>query len=196
MNSIRNNLPALPATMSHLQIDERGYPVPWFVKWYDGKPDFRIVDSEKFIRAVRDELCFVCGGKLGKFRAFVGGPMAILQMVSAEPPTHHSCAEFAVKACPFLLLPRSKRRRSNMPEDTHSNVGETEDVFVEENPGISGVWTCVRYRVSPSGRTFHFADCARLQFFTEGREATQIEIENALHSARDRIEQIHKLESP
>lgn len=194
MSELRKTLPPLPATMKSLSIDERGYPVPWFVKWYDGKPDFRVVDSEKFVEAVRKDRCFVCGHPLGKYRTFVGGPMAMIQMVSAEPPAHHACAEFAIKACPFLLLPKSKRRVSNMPSDAHSNVGESNDVFVEENPGISGMWTCRSYYVSDSGRTFHFRDCTRLQFFTEGREATTDEINAALIAARDRITQIQQQE--
>lgn len=192
MNELRKTLPPLPKQMLDLHIDERGYPVPWFVKWYDGKPDFRVVDHERFIQAVRHSRCFICGNPLGRFATFVGGPMAILQMVSAEPPTHHACAEFAVRACPFLILPRSKRRTSNLPADASNVVGEKCDVFVEENPGISGVWTCTDYYVSGSQRTFHFRDCARLQFFVEGREATPDEITTAMHAARDRIASIQQ----
>lgn len=47
----------LPARMRDLPIDDRGYPVPWFVAWVDGKPEFRAMDQEKFIRALREKLC-------------------------------------------------------------------------------------------------------------------------------------------
>jgi hypothetical protein len=51
--------------MSDLPVDERGFPVPWFVAWFDGKPEFRAMDGLKWIRAVREHLCWVCGGRLG-----------------------------------------------------------------------------------------------------------------------------------
>lgn len=64
----------VPARMAHLPIDERGYVVPWFVAWVDGKPEFRAMDPEKFSAAIRKKLCWVCGGKMGVNLCFVAGP--------------------------------------------------------------------------------------------------------------------------
>jgi len=38
MTALRESLPSLPLAMRGLPRDHRGYPVPWFVAWVDGKP--------------------------------------------------------------------------------------------------------------------------------------------------------------
>jgi hypothetical protein len=183
MNALRKTLPPLPAHMQSLPIDERGYPIPWFVSWIDGKPDFRLLDEENFRRAFRENRCTVCGKPLGRFKSFVGGPMNVIQLISGEPPLHRQCALFSVKACPFLLLPLAKRRMNGITEETLGGPG---DVFVEENPGITSIYTCTRFRPGASG-VFHFGDITSLEWFTQGREATEEEIREALHRARDRL---------
>jgi hypothetical protein len=52
----------MPARMRDLPLDERGYPVPWFVAWVDGKPEFRAMDRHKFVTAIREKRCWVCAG--------------------------------------------------------------------------------------------------------------------------------------
>jgi hypothetical protein len=42
----------MPARFARLPADERGYPVPKFVEWIDGKPDFRCVDSRWLTKTV------------------------------------------------------------------------------------------------------------------------------------------------
>lgn len=186
MTQLRKKLPPLPRHMQGLPLDERGYPVPYFVQWIDGKPDFRLLDQEKFAKARVNGLCSVCGHKLGKFKSFVGGPMNVLQKLSGEPPMHRDCALFSVKACPFLLYPLSKRRDANLPPESRP-VGEETDIFYEDNPGITSIWTCTAYRESRTGRTFHFIDMTSLEWFTEGRGATADEIKTALIAARERL---------
>src|SRR5437764_29347 len=100
------NLPALPSRLKLLPVDERGFPVPWFVAWIDGKPDFRVVDQRKMAIAVSEKRCWVCGDFLGRYMAFVIGPMCAVNRVSSEPPSHRECAEFSVRACPFLTKPK------------------------------------------------------------------------------------------
>jgi hypothetical protein len=182
MTTLRQGLPPVPVQMATLPIDERGYPIPWFVKWIDGKPDFRLLDEEKFRRAFQDKRCTVCGGPLGKYKSFVGGPMNILQLISGEPPMHLTCALFSVQACPFLLLPLSKRRMSGITDETLGGPG---DVFAEANPGITSIYTCTRFH--PDGSVFRFDDVSSIKWFTQGRAATAEEITAALHSARERL---------
>lgn len=189
MNALRKGLPERPARMRNLPIDDRGYVIPWFVKWIDGKPDFRVIDREKFIKSVQHGLCHVCGTKLGRYKSFVGGPMAVLQLISGEPPVHRECALFAAKACPFLLLPKSKRRSANLPEDI-GPIGAPTDHFVEENPGITCVYTCTKFHIDKAGSVFKFDDCESLEWFTEGREATQEEINAALIGAKERLSKL------
>ena len=52
----------MPDRMKLLPIDDRGYPVPWFVDWIDGKPEFRAMDPTKWRRAVTEQRCWTCGG--------------------------------------------------------------------------------------------------------------------------------------
>ena len=55
----------------------------------------------KIIIAYRRKICFLCGEPLGRFAAFVIGPMgSSINRVSSEPPAHRDCAEYAVRACP------------------------------------------------------------------------------------------------
>lgn len=123
--------------MWQLPIDKRGYPVPWFVAWFNGEPDFRIVDTPKWGRAVRDRLCWVCGEKLGRWKTFVSGPMCVVTGTSAEPPSHYECATFAAKACPFLTLPKAVRREANLP----SGMVEPPGMMNERNPGVVALLT-------------------------------------------------------
>src|SRR5262245_60746512 len=102
--------PNLPDRMRSLPIDERGYPVPWFVAYVDGKPEFRAMDRDKWREAVRMHLCWVCGQKLGSYVVFVLGPMCGITRTTSEPPCHIDCARWSAKNCPFLARPKMVRR--------------------------------------------------------------------------------------
>lgn len=55
----------MPASIRALPIDPvRKIPVPWFVSWIDGKPEFRCMAHERLTLAVKERLCWVCGTKL------------------------------------------------------------------------------------------------------------------------------------
>jgi len=60
-------LTALPTRMVHLPVDERGYPVPRFVEWIDGKPDFRVMNSQHYAACVNRNVCRICGEPLGRW---------------------------------------------------------------------------------------------------------------------------------
>ena len=66
--------------------DERGYPVPKFVEWIDGKPDFRCVDGRWLTKTVQQKLCWLCGEKFGRHIAFVIGPMCAINFALFRPP--------------------------------------------------------------------------------------------------------------
>ena len=51
MTALCKDLPPLPRRFLGLPIDDRGYPVPWFVHWVDGKPDFRLVRPDGAVEA-------------------------------------------------------------------------------------------------------------------------------------------------
>src|SRR5215510_204714 len=107
---LRANLPPLPRRMQSLPVSDRGFPVPWFVPWVNGQPEFRAMDGRKFELAVGKKLCWVCGQPLGTRFAFVVGPMCGINRISSEPPSHRECAEFSAMGCPFLSMPKMVRR--------------------------------------------------------------------------------------
>jgi hypothetical protein len=98
--------------MSVIPIPERllanpvhmGYPVPWIaLRGADGTPDFRVIDEERRARAMKERLCQLCGGPMGKTLFFVGGPGCITHMAFFEPPVHLDCLIYAMQVCPFIL---------------------------------------------------------------------------------------------
>lgn len=171
---LRPGLPPLPKRIAKLPLDERGYPVPWFVGTVNGKYDFRVADARKMIAAVEKKLCWVCGEPLGKYKTFVIGPMCGINRVSSEPPQHHECAMFSVRACPFLLMPKMDRRDHDYPEGSTEGAG----VMIKRNPGVSLVWTTKTFTVNQfaNGLLFTVGDAESVEFIREGRTATRAEI--------------------
>jgi hypothetical protein len=192
-HKLREGLPALPPEMRALPIDERGYPVPFFVAWVDGKPDFRISDAGKLDKAIRFSRCWLCGGALGKFRAFVIGPMCAVNRVSSEPPSHLNCAMFAVKACPFLTMPKAHRREANMPEAVTDPPG----IFVKRNPGVTLIWVCREYRIAKAdnGVLFRLGEPVSTLWYTQGRRATHAEAREAIESGLPTLREIAAAEN-
>src|SRR5580765_6111810 len=109
------NLPPIPARIKTLKWDQRGYPIPWFVPYVDGVPDFRAHDGKKLVRAMREFRCWICGEPYGKYKAWAIGPMCAINRTTMDPPSHKECAIFSALACPFLNNPESVRRTTNLP---------------------------------------------------------------------------------
>lgn len=166
--------------MQKLPVEERGYVVPWFVQWIEGKPDFRIMDGEKRVRAINKRLCWLCGETLGQCLAFVIGPMCAVNRVSSEPPSHRDCAEFAAKACPFLTMPKMVRRETGLPEETAEPGG----VMLRRNPGVTLLWMTKGYRVIRDGEGFvlRIGNPTDVAWYREGRAATRAEVVESIES--------------
>ena len=96
-----------PPRIAALPKDERGDPI-FFTALVEpgGKPNYRAQDSVKCNLALREGLCGMCGQKLGKAMAFVGGPISIKNRLFADLPMHESCAVYALQACPFIAAPK------------------------------------------------------------------------------------------
>ena len=71
---------------------------PNFVPFVDGKPEFRGMDAEKMGVCIRHKRCWLCGQPLGKFMTFPIGLTCAVNRNIAEPPSHHSCAEYGARA--------------------------------------------------------------------------------------------------
>lgn len=180
MNELRKGLPPLPPRVAALPVDKRGYPVPWFVTWVNGEPDFRIVESRKVFLGHTQHLCWICGQPLGRTFSFVAGPMCAVNRTSAEPPSHTDCGQFAATACPFMLLPRAQRRESNLPEGTTEPAG----VMIKRNPGVAMVWVTKQYRIHlhPEGPLFQFGDPIQVHWYACGQPATRQQVLDSIES--------------
>lgn len=170
----------IPARIVKLPRDQRGYPVPWFVAWFDGKPDFRVIGAGKIATAHTEHRCWVCGEPLGRFLAFSIGPMCAINRVSSEPPSHQECAEFSARVCPFLSNPAAPRRETHMPEGHVDAAG----LFIKRNPGVTLIWTTHSYNVMrlDDGVLFTVGDPVEVKWFREGRAATRDEVLESITS--------------
>lgn len=174
MNKLREELTPLPKQMIALPVDERGYPVPFFVAYVDGKPDFRIIDPKKLTLVIRKRLCWVCGNELMQNYSFVAGPMCGINRTSSEPPSHLACAEWSAVNCPFLSRPNMVRRENNLPE----NYKEPSGISIPRNPGVAMVWSTRHFRILEvyNGILFKMGNPERISFYCSGRKATMDEL--------------------
>lgn len=169
----------LPHRMRGLPLDKHGRPVPWFVGYFDGEPDFRVVRENGLTDALRFKICWLCGAPLGKFVTFVIGPMCAVNRVSAEPGCHRECATYAAMACPFLANPTMQRRERGKPAHT-----DPAGVMILRNPGVALVWTSRTwspFRVG-TGLLFDVGDPVETAWYAQGRPATRAEVLAAIDS--------------
>ncbi len=194
MNKLRDGLPALPQRMESLPIDARGYPVPWFVAWIDGHPDFRCVRRNGVALAHNRKTCWLCGQTLGTHLAFVIGPMCSINRVISEPPSHRECAEFAVKACPFLTTPMAKRVERDMPEGAKDAAG----VMLKRNPGVACLWMTRSYAPFHAGNgvLFQIGDPDEVTWWAQGRPATRVEVDASIESGLPLLRKPAEAEGP
>ncbi len=195
MSALRKDLPPLPDRMRHLPVESRGYPVPHFIAFIDGEPDFRVMDGEKLRDCVRFKRCWLCGQALGRNVSFVVGPMCAVNRTSAEPPSHRECAEFAVKACPFLSRPKAKRLEG-LPEGTTEGAG----FMIRRNPGVALIWTTNARAFSvfraPGGVLFDIGEPESVSWYAEGRPATRAEVLASIDSGCPALEEMARQEGP
>lgn len=172
--------PDAPARILALPIDHRGFPVPWFVAWIDTAPDFRVVGPGKVAEAHNKGLCWICGERLGAFKAFVVGPMCAINRTSSEPPSHVECAQFAARACPFLTQPAMRRNEKNLPGEAQEPAG----VMIRRNPGVALVWVTKAYKPwrAGDGVLFDIGVPERCEWYAHGRPATRDEVAESITS--------------
>lgn len=189
----------LPARIRALKVDpKRGYPVPWFVQWLpdaEGKPypEFRVMDVKKLVRAVKERLCWVCGEKLGVYMTFVAGPMCGINRTNSEPPSHHECAEWSAKNCPFLTKPKMTRREDDLI-DNKKLVETAAGVCLPRNPGVTMLWTTKSYKIfqppGEKGFLIEMGEPEMVEWFREARPATQDEVLDSVESGLPSLKEL------
>jgi hypothetical protein len=174
--------------MARLPRDARGFPVPKFVQWFSedtppqptdaghGVPDFRVVDSRHLVDCIQHDKCWLCGGQLGRHKAFVLGPMCAVNKVNSEPPSHYDCARFAATNCPFLTKPMAKRNPRDLPEHVPAA-----GLPIDRNPKCCAIWITDSFKVfkphaGGRGILVHVGPPSRVEFYSEGRPATFEEV--------------------
>lgn len=201
MTELRSGLPPLTERIKKLPIDKRGYPIPRFVQWVkfedgkpfpckegEGEPDFRITSVDWLWRCVIQHVCWICGEKLGVFRAYNIGPLDAIQRVSVEPPSHLECAEYAVKSCPFMLNPNLDMRNDEVSQS--ENVVLNPEMILK-NPGVFAIWIVKQlHEVSRHGPRliFKLPPPVDMSWWKEGRRATSEEVMDAIYRDIERID--------
>ena len=185
-------LERLPLRMAHLPVDDRGYPVPWFVAWVDGKPEFRAMDPKKYVRALREKLCWVCGNQLGVHVCFVAGPMCGINRTSSEPPSHLECARWSARNCPFLSNPRQVRREDEVINN--ANLRENAPgCALTRNPGVAMLWITRQFEVFNDGKggmLIQMGEPEGVEWYAYGRPATRQEVQASIDSGLPNLEAI------
>lgn len=178
--TMRPELEELPERMRKLPLDKRGYPVPWFVGYINGEPEFRAMDGDKFIHAIKLKLCWVCGQPLGRHKTFVIGPMCGINRTTSEPPAHLECARWSARNCPFLTLRQIKRR-----EDEFTEKCPMAGFAIKRNPGVALLWTTLGYELFSDhrgGALIRIGDPLNVEWFSHGRTATRAEAIESVES--------------
>lgn len=192
---MRSDLEPLPSRMQLLKVDVRGYPIPWFVAYVDGVPDFRVADGEKRHAALQHKLCWVCGGQLGRWLAFVLGPMCTITRTTTEPPVHRECAEWSARNCPFLVQPRAVRRDAGLPTEAEIPGG----IAILRNPGVAAIWITRGFEIFDDGRGKSLITVGRADevvWYCEGRAATRAEVVESIDSGMPALLAMAKSEGP
>lgn len=193
---MRTDLEPIPERMSGLALDpDRGYPVPWFVAWVDGKPEFRAMDPEKYKSAIQKRLCWVCGGKLGVNMCFVAGPMCGINRTSSEPPSHVECGRWSARNCPFLSNPHMVRREDDVLNN--QKLAEMSPGFaIARNPGVAMLWITRSYEIFKihNGYLIQMGDPESVEWYCEGKPATRDQVIRSIETGIHNLEAVARQE--
>lgn len=167
----------VPLRMFNLPRDARGAPIPWFAgRDADGHLRVTLLDLAKWRDAVENRRCWMCGAPLGRSYTFVLGPVQAITRTVSEPPSHPGCAEYAVRACPFLSNPARGR-----------NDGVANQSGAPVNPGVFALWRTLSFELGDRRRTLVVGDPLRVAWWTRGRPATEAEVEASQAGVEDKL---------
>jgi hypothetical protein len=184
----------IPDRIARLPKNKAGYPIPWFVGYVDGEPDFRVIRAGGIRDAVQFGRCWVCGQPRGSYAAFTIGPMCAVNRISAEPPAHRDCAIYSATHCPFLTTPNMVRRERHIPEGATNPAG----VMIKRNPGVALVWISKRWKMGRvgDGVLFDVGDPHATHWYAHGREATRAEVLASIDSGLPALRAVAEKDGP
>lgn len=189
LNASIRHIP-IPTRMTSRPISKKGFPVPWFVAEINGEWDFRVIGPGKLLAAYKYRKCWLCGEQLGKHMVFTVGPMCVVNRTTAEVPSHLACAEYGVRACPFLNNPRMRRNEADMPENSMAMPGHG----LSRNPGATALYITASYKPfqAGNGTLFRMGEPASIRWYAEGREATRAEVQASIDSGLPKLYELAK----
>lgn len=169
-----------------------GLPVPWFAAQRDREikgsmvliNDFRLARTDAAIEAHIRDICWICG-KVLEMRAknaFVCGPMSLISRITSEPRSHITCAEYAVKACPFLTSPRVKRHVKDMPAESTAPRG----THSEANPGVALIVHVDKAPELCRDKTFEMRGIIKVDWWQYGKPIDELEAVEPFLAAAER----------
>jgi hypothetical protein len=176
----------VPERIARLPHDRRGYPIPWnVVTVEDGTPFFTINDDRRHWRALRENLCPICGEHLRGERWFTGGPRSAFDEHGwyLDLPGHHECVTFALATCPYLASPKYLGRidvpdATKLPPELRILIDET---VIPERPDVFVTVASNRVEMQERGLLFPYVRPKRPYLAHEyWRHGRQIEVEEAL----------------
>ena len=141
------------------------------------KPDWRLSDNGFRNEAFKRGLCWICGDIMGRHRVYAIGPMCVISRTTMEPACHRDCAEFAARACPFLVNPREKRNAKNLDPGA-----DAPGILVDRNPGVVCLYEArdaKRFNAG-NGWLIQLGKPERVDWWAKGREATREEVEELI----------------
>lgn len=176
-----DELTPLPPRIQKLATDERGYPVPWFVDWVDGRPEWNAISPRKWARAICEKCCWVCGRPFGTHLDFVIEPICGITRSASEIPCHRDCARWSIVNFSLLLQSPLPRRRDALPPEIQTVSG----ILLRRNPGVMLEWTCRDYLVTQNGLRNYLIDLGKpssLDFWLDRRRAEPAEIKISIQA--------------
>lgn len=90
---------------NNCKTDKRGLIVPFVVlEDNSGEFHFKVNHSLKQIKAIKEDLCSICGTKLNEDKWLIGGPASAFHNHGCyiDSPGHYECMSYALQVCPYL----------------------------------------------------------------------------------------------
>lgn len=178
----------LPPRVAALEKTPQGYPIPYTAAiGADGTADLRVINVEHQIDCIKNRKCSVCGQSLDYWAYFIGGDLALTNMVFSDPALHLECALYSLRVCPYLR--RDEAHYANMEKRPPVQLAggyttKVDELVSHERPLFMLLMKANQWRlIRVSG--MHYAKAARLyapRYFSNGDEIT-VEDADALKAA-------------
>lgn len=157
-----------PVALQFMPKDHRGYVVPFFVEWINGKPDFRVIDGRKMRRCVLENLEYAC-----RVCPFLTMPKA-LRREAGLPADMLQPAGVGLGRNPGVMLLWITRDR-------------LQKIQVRPEPGD---------RAIRGGVLFYVGDPIEVRWFSQGREASRAEVLDSIESGLPSLREPAQAQGP